>query len=56
MKNSSVSSTAAAAKSAEAPVFAFDARFNADRENDPLTGIDWQNAAATFASPWPTSS
>src|SRR5512142_1473995 len=38
------------------PVFAFDARFNAERENEPLTGMEWQNAAATLASPWPMSS
>ena len=35
---------------------ALDARLSAERENEPLTGIDWQKAAATFASPWPTSS
>ena len=56
VKNSSVTSTDAAAKSDESPSVACDARFNAERENDPLTGIDWQNAAAIFARPCPTSS
>ena len=32
------------------------ARFSAEREIDPLTGIDWLNDEAIFARPWPTSS
>jgi hypothetical protein len=40
VKNNSTTSTAAAAKSEETPVAAPAARFNAERENDPLTGID----------------
>jgi hypothetical protein len=31
-------------------------RLSADRENDPLTGIDWQNAAAILAIPCPPAS
>ncbi len=56
MKKSSVSSTQAAVTSDESPVRAPDARLSAERENDPLTGIDWQNAAAILASPCPMSS
>ena len=56
MKKSSVSSTQAAVTRDESPVRAPEARLSAERENDPLTGIDWQNAAAIFASPCPTSS
>ena len=56
MKNSSVSSTQAAVTSDESPVRASTARLSAERENDPLTGIDWQNAAAILAMPCPTSS
>src|SRR5690348_18437355 len=48
VKNSSVTRTAAAANNEERPVRAFDARFSAEREKDPLTGIDPQNAAAIF--------
>ena len=56
MKKSSVSSTQAAVTSDESPVRAPAARLSADLENDPLTGIDWQNAAAILAIPCPTSS
>ena len=33
-----------------------DARLSAERENEPLTGIEWLKAAATLASPWPINS
>ena len=35
---------------------ASEARFSAEREKEPLTGMEWQNAAATLARPWPMSS
>ena len=38
------------------PLCALDWRFSAERENDPLTGIVWLNAAAILASPWPINS
>src|SRR5207237_2021663 len=56
VKKSNVSSTAAAAKSDDKPVRALAARLSAERENEPLTGIDPQNAATIFASPCPINS
>src|SRR3989338_8886900 len=56
VKKSSVSSTKTAEIIDDSGVLASDARFSADLENEPLTGMDWQNAAATLANPCPISS
>ncbi len=56
MKKIRVSSTKAAEINEESGVLASEARLSAERENDPLTGIDWLKAAATLANPCPISS
>lgn len=45
-----------AAMADDRPVRACDARFSAERENEPPTGMEWQKAAATLARPCAISS
>ena len=56
VRNSSVRQTNAADTSDDSLVRAPADRLSAERENDPLTGIDMQNAATILAKPWPISS
>ena len=51
VKNSSVSSTQMAETTEEKALLALLSRFKAERENEPLTGMEWLKAAATLASP-----
>jgi len=54
--NSSVSVTMIAATTDDSPVFAPEAKFTAERENEPLAGKHLVNAPKMLARPWPTSS
>ena len=51
-----MTSTSTPVTTDERPVTAPAARLTAERENEPLTGNDWQKLPTMLASPWPISS